>query len=61
MLVYSVRALHHLLEFKNHGVPWPTTTLPTHHMLNYIIKRVNEASGPYQMFQELADIYIIDQ
>lgn len=56
---YNIRVLHRLLEHKYHGVKWPVKTLPTAHLLQTIVKRINEASALYQMFGILADVIII--
>ncbi|XP_042693639.1 FAD-dependent oxidoreductase domain-containing protein 2 [Centrocercus urophasianus] len=56
---YTTRAVHRLLENRHHGVPWPSTVYPITQLTNSIIKRVNEASGLYQMFSVLADIILL--
>ncbi|NXQ99060.1 FXRD2 protein, partial [Sagittarius serpentarius] len=56
---YTTRAVHRLLENRHHGVPWPSTAYPITQLTNSIIKRVNEASGLYQMFSVLADIILL--
>ncbi|XP_074647210.1 FAD-dependent oxidoreductase domain-containing protein 2-like [Tubulanus polymorphus] len=56
---YTARTLFHILEWKNHQVPWPSVTGQQFDLLNYVIKRINEASGIYQMFQMLADVIIL--
>ncbi|NXP11166.1 FXRD2 protein, partial [Thinocorus orbignyianus] len=56
---YTTRAVHRLLENRHHGVPWPSTVYPITQLTNSIIKRVNEASGLYQMFGVLADIILL--
>ncbi|KFQ75697.1 FAD-dependent oxidoreductase domain-containing protein 2, partial [Phaethon lepturus] len=56
---YTTRAVHRLLENRHHGVPWPCTVYPITQLTNSIIKRVNEASGLYQMFSVLADIILL--
>lgn len=59
---YTTRALHRLLEWKNHGVPWPhLPSQPYSQIVPWIIKRVNEASGPYQMFQILGDVLVFNE
>ncbi|KAK3596169.1 hypothetical protein CHS0354_020627 [Potamilus streckersoni] len=55
---YTGRALHRLLEWRYHQVPWPITTQPVTNLLAAILKRLNEASGIYQMFSSLADVVI---
>ncbi|XP_072207530.1 FAD-dependent oxidoreductase domain-containing protein 2 [Excalfactoria chinensis] len=56
---YTTRAVHRLLENRHHGVPWPSSVYPITQLTNSIIKRVNEASGLYQMFSVLADIVLL--
>ncbi|XP_025062668.1 FAD-dependent oxidoreductase domain-containing protein 2 isoform X2 [Alligator sinensis] len=58
---YTTRAVHRLLENHHHGVPWPSPIYPITHLTNSIIKRVNEASGLYQMFSVLADIILLKE
>ncbi|EDV20868.1 uncharacterized protein TRIADDRAFT_64282 [Trichoplax adhaerens] len=58
---YSIRALHQMLEWKYHGNPWPSSRLSTDALLYKILKRINEASGIYQMFGAFADIIVIDE
>lgn len=55
----SARAVHRLLENRHHGVPWPSTLRPVTQLTTAIIKRVNEASGLYQMFGVLADVVLL--
>uniref|UniRef100_A0A3Q3E9G3 FAD-dependent oxidoreductase domain containing 2 n=1 Tax=Hippocampus comes TaxID=109280 RepID=A0A3Q3E9G3_HIPCM len=55
----SVRAVHHLLEQRHHRTPWPSTPLSTTQLLSAILKRVGEASGPYQMFEILGDVILL--
>ncbi|XP_067933948.1 FAD-dependent oxidoreductase domain-containing protein 2-like [Watersipora subatra] len=57
---YTTRALFHLLEWKYQGVKWPSTSYSWLSLSNAIIKRVNEASGTYQMFGVLGDVMLID-
>uniref|UniRef100_A0A3B4B3Q5 FAD-dependent oxidoreductase domain containing 2 n=1 Tax=Periophthalmus magnuspinnatus TaxID=409849 RepID=A0A3B4B3Q5_9GOBI len=56
---YTVRAVHRVLEHRYHGLQWPFTKLLSTQLLPWILKRVNEASGPYQMFQVLGDIVLL--
>ncbi|KAL1465918.1 hypothetical protein MTO96_026980 [Rhipicephalus appendiculatus] len=58
---YTSRALHRLLEWKNHGVPWPSERRPLAQLVDAILTRVNEASGIYQMHHILGDVVIIDR
>lgn len=65
---YTARALFRGLEEKNFGVQWPRKnvrlqteshgTSPVNILANMLLKRINEASGPYQMFQFLGDMVL---
>ncbi|CAH3185055.1 unnamed protein product, partial [Porites evermanni] len=55
---YTARALFRLLEWRNHEVTWPHITVPVTELLNVIVKRINEASGIYQMFGVLGEIMV---
>ncbi|CAH1246068.1 FOXRED2 [Branchiostoma lanceolatum] len=57
---YTTRALHRLLECRNHKHPWPSTTLRTTQVMNTLLKRTNEASGLYQMYNVLGDVIIVN-
>jgi len=41
---FTGRALHRVLEWRNHQVTWPYITVPITEVVNVIIKRINEAS-----------------
>ncbi|XP_064419353.1 FAD-dependent oxidoreductase domain-containing protein 2 [Latimeria chalumnae] len=56
---YTARAVHRLLEQRYHSVPWPANVLPITQLTSAIIRRVNEASGLYQMFSVLGDIVLL--
>ncbi|XP_038406614.1 FAD-dependent oxidoreductase domain-containing protein 2 [Canis lupus familiaris] len=58
---YTVRAVHRLLEHRHHHIPWPSTEHPISQLTNSIVRRVNEASGLYQMFSVLADIILLKE
>lgn len=58
---YTVRAVHRLLEQRHHGVAWPSTEHPITHLASAIIRRINEASGLYQMFSVLADVVLLKE
>nr|XP_010958674.1 FAD-dependent oxidoreductase domain-containing protein 2 [Camelus bactrianus] len=58
---YTVRAVHRLLEQRHHDVPWPSTQHPITQLASAIIRRVNEASGLYQMFSVLADVVLLKE
>ncbi|KAK7074707.1 FAD-dependent oxidoreductase domain-containing protein 2, partial [Halocaridina rubra] len=56
---YTTRVLHRLLEWRHEGQRWPVTSYSTQDLLNVLVRRINEASGPYQMFGVLADIVLL--
>ncbi|KAG5832097.1 hypothetical protein ANANG_G00287490 [Anguilla anguilla] len=56
---YTVRAVHRVLEQRYHGNAWPLTSLPNNQLISWLLRRVNEASGPYQMFRVLGDIVLL--
>ncbi|XP_072299588.1 FAD-dependent oxidoreductase domain-containing protein 2 [Eucyclogobius newberryi] len=56
---YTVQAVHRVLEHRYHGQLWPSTKLFSTQLLPWILKRVNEASGLYQMVQVLSDIILL--
>ncbi|KAK7940245.1 hypothetical protein WMY93_003571 [Mugilogobius chulae] len=56
---YTVKAVHRILEHRYHRSLWPSTKLSSTELMPWILKRVNEASGPYQMFQVLGDIVLL--
>jgi thioredoxin reductase len=56
---YNSRALHKHLEWKYNGVKWPSLTIDAVDLTDHIVKRINEASGLYQMFGVLADVALI--
>ncbi|XP_004610738.2 FAD-dependent oxidoreductase domain-containing protein 2 [Sorex araneus] len=58
---YTARAVHRLLEHRHHGLAWPATRLPVTQLCSAILRRVNEASGLYQMFGVLADIVLLQE
>uniref|UniRef100_H2T202 FAD-dependent oxidoreductase domain containing 2 n=1 Tax=Takifugu rubripes TaxID=31033 RepID=H2T202_TAKRU len=56
---YTVRAVHRLLEQRYHGNPWQSTQLSATQLVSWILKRVNEASGLYQMVGILGDVIVL--
>jgi len=59
---YLVRALHRELEARRHGTPWPSTAMPlgsTLELTRRLLVRVNQMSGPYQMFGTLTDVLLL--
>jgi len=57
----AARALHRLIEWKNHAVPWPSRRGLDVDLLSRVVQRINEASGIYQMFGVLGDIVLLRQ
>ena len=58
---YTSRALHRILEYRYHRVQWPSKVFSARSLVNYLIKRINEADGIYQMFGQLIDVILIDK
>ncbi|XP_012331776.3 FAD-dependent oxidoreductase domain-containing protein 2 [Aotus nancymaae] len=58
---YTARAVHRLLEHRHHSIAWPATELPITQLTSSIVRRVNEASGLYQMFGVLADVILLKE
>jgi len=68
---YTARALFRRLEEKNHDIAWPHTLVSLQmtegkspgidQLLQLFHKRINEASGPYQMFQTLGDMAVFEE
>ncbi|XP_023136427.2 FAD-dependent oxidoreductase domain-containing protein 2 [Amphiprion ocellaris] len=56
---YTARAVHRVLEHRYHSNEWPSTRLLTTQLQSWILKRVGEASGPYQMFEALGDVVLL--
>ncbi|XP_061567115.1 FAD-dependent oxidoreductase domain-containing protein 2 [Cololabis saira] len=56
---YTARAVHRVLEHRHHGNLWPSTRLLTTQLHSWILKRIGEASGPYQMFETLGDVILL--
>nr|XP_032825875.1 FAD-dependent oxidoreductase domain-containing protein 2 [Petromyzon marinus]XP_032825876.1 FAD-dependent oxidoreductase domain-containing protein 2 [Petromyzon marinus] len=56
---YTARAVFRSMEWRYHGLPWPSQTLPSSLLLATVARRINEASGPYQMFGVLGDIALL--
>jgi thioredoxin reductase len=58
---YTVRALHRILERKNHGIDWPHVTYPAdaHALTDAVVKRVNRSSALWQQFGMLGDVIVL--
>jgi thioredoxin reductase len=57
---YTVRALHRILERKNHGADWPRVTYPADSvaLTEAVLNRVNRSSALWQQFGSLADVIV---
>ncbi|XP_075240116.1 FAD-dependent oxidoreductase domain-containing protein 2-like [Convolutriloba macropyga] len=55
---YQIRALHRILEQKNHGNHWPYAQHSSKYLALHLLKRINTAPGPYQMFHTLCDVIV---
>ncbi|PAA58669.1 hypothetical protein BOX15_Mlig023517g1 [Macrostomum lignano] len=58
---YTVRALQRHLDAKRHDRPWPSLKQPLTGLIDTMVRRINEGSGNYQMFQNLGDVFIVDR
>ncbi|XP_069125707.1 FAD-dependent oxidoreductase domain-containing protein 2-like [Argopecten irradians] len=58
---YTTRALFNIIRQKYKHKPWPSVRLPLTDISTTIIKRVNEASGLYQMYSVLGDVILINR
>ena len=58
---YTTRTLHRIFEYRYHQQNWPSIILSWYALTNYLIKRMNEADGIYQMFGQLVDVILIDR
>jgi thioredoxin reductase len=58
---YNVRALHHVLEVREHGRPWPYRTVPANPeaLAGAMLDRVNTSSGLWQQFGYLCDLVVV--
>jgi hypothetical protein len=57
----AARALYRLLEWRNHGVRWPSITKTLDQLVPSLLKRANEGSGIYHMFGFLCDLVIYER
>ncbi|MBW4718746.1 FAD-dependent oxidoreductase [Saccharothrix obliqua] len=58
---YGVRALHHILAARHHGVPWPATPVdPSPEAIgDAVIARVNRSSALWQQFGVIGDVVAV--
>jgi thioredoxin reductase len=59
---YGVRALHRMLERRDHGVEWPHTVLAAdpETLMDAVIARVNRTSALWQQFAFLCDLIVVE-
>lgn len=55
----AARAVHRVLEQRYHGNKWHSTELLTTQLMSWALKRINEASGIYQMVGVLGDVILL--
>lgn len=55
----AARAVHRVLEHRYHGNKWKSTELLTTQLMSWVLKRINEASGIYQMVGVLGDVILL--
>lgn len=48
-----------MLEQRYHGNRWPSTRLASSQLVSWTLKRINEASGIYQMVGVLGDVIVL--
>jgi thioredoxin reductase len=60
---YTVRALHHILEQRDHDVAWPYREVPDKpaDLTEAVLERVNRSSALWQQFGVLADVLVLPQ
>ncbi|XP_073429117.1 FAD-dependent oxidoreductase domain-containing protein 2 isoform X9 [Dendrobates tinctorius] len=58
---YTARSVHRIMENRYHNIPWPSTHYSLSQLLNVLLKRINEASGLYQMFEVLVDVILLGE
>jgi thioredoxin reductase len=59
---YGVRALHRILETRDHGAEWPCRELPAdpEALAAAVLERVNRTSALWQQFGLLGDVIVLD-
>lgn len=58
---YTARALHRILSWRYNEEVWLKQTFDISELIPIIVKRINEASGIYQMFGQLADVILLNR
>ncbi|XP_068606447.1 FAD-dependent oxidoreductase domain-containing protein 2 [Brachionichthys hirsutus] len=56
---YTARVVHRVLEQRYHDNKWKSSTLLTTQLQSWILKRIGESSGMYQMFELLVDVILL--
>ncbi|XP_044157209.1 FAD-dependent oxidoreductase domain-containing protein 2 isoform X4 [Bufo gargarizans] len=56
---YTARSVHRIMEKRYHNIPWPSSHYSVSQLLNVLLRRINEASGLYQMFDVLVDVILL--
>ena len=58
MLFCVARALFRHMEWRYHGVPWPSISLTPVDLVSHFVKRMNEASVSIMSILSLNDSYL---
>ncbi|XP_075038820.1 FAD-dependent oxidoreductase domain-containing protein 2 isoform X2 [Mixophyes fleayi] len=58
---YTARSVHRLTENLYHSIPWPASHYLISQLPNVLLRRMNEASGLYQMFEVLVDVVLVGE
>lgn len=55
---YTAKALARILLAQHEKIRWPSTSIPLERVVSVFGKRLNEMSGPYQMFNVMVDVWV---
>ncbi|CAE7938821.1 FOXRED2, partial [Symbiodinium sp. KB8] len=58
---YTARALYRILRYEQAGWPNVSFALDQELWMRQVLRRINEAAGPYQMFGELVDVMLFKE
>ncbi|KAM4021437.1 FAD-dependent oxidoreductase domain-containing protein 2 isoform 2-T2 [Anomaloglossus baeobatrachus] len=58
---YTGRSVHRMMENRYHNISWPSTHYSISQLLKVLLRRINEASGLYQMFEVLVDVILLGE
>ena len=60
---YNVRTLHHVIEQREHGRPWPYRVVPANPeaLTSAMLDRVNTSSALWQQFGYLCDLVVVPE